>query len=157
MFLFPENIQAVWGIEPKNWTGAASTGDYASMKLYARCAIVIQTGAWAAGSSAITLEQATAVAGTGTKALGFSWQWNDEAATGTFVKTAVTSDTFLIDTANKTYIIDIQASTLDVANSFDCITVKGATPGANADFYGAMYYMYEPRFAMDTMKSAIAD
>lgn len=157
MFLFPENIQPVWGIEPKNWTGAASTGDYASMKNYYRCAIVIQTGAWAGGTVAITLEQATAVAGTGTKALAFSWQWNDVAATGTYVKTAVTSNTFNLATANKSFVIDILADTLDIANGFDCITVKGATPGANADFYCAMYYMYGAKFAQDGMKSAIVD
>jgi hypothetical protein len=155
--LLVENQKIIWAIEPKNWTGAASTGDWVSLKLYAHLTIVIQSGAWAAGTSAITLEQATAVAGTGNKALAFTKQWNDVTTGGTLVETAVTSNTFTIGTANKVWVIEVDADTLDVAGGFDAVTVKGATPGVNADFYGAMYYLSKPRYAQATPPSAIID
>lgn len=155
--LLVENDKVIWATEPKDWTGAASTGDWVSMKNYAHLTIIIQTGAWAGGTSAITLEQATAVAGTGNKALGFSWQWNDVAAGGTLVKTAVASNTFTIGTANKLYIIEVDASSLDKANNFDCVTVKGASPGVNADIYGATYILSRSRYKDATPPSAIID
>ena len=95
-----EIMKPIWGTEPKNWTGAASTGDYLSMKHFTNLTIFIISGAWAGGTVAVTLEQATAVAGTGTKALAFDTMWTDIAATGTYVKTAVTSNTFNIVVMN---------------------------------------------------------
>lgn len=40
-----DSIKPVWAIEPKNWTGAASTGDYVSLKGYTNLTIFIQSGA----------------------------------------------------------------------------------------------------------------
>jgi hypothetical protein len=139
-------IKPVWGTEPKNWTGAASTGDYVSLKGYTNLTIFILSGAWAGGTAAVTVEQATAVAGTGTKALALTEMWMDTAATGTFVKTAVTSNTFNLGTANSVWVIELDARSLDIAGGFDCVTVKVATPGANADFYGALYVLHGARY-----------
>lgn len=155
--LLVENDKVIWAIAPKDWTGAASVGDYVSMKNYPHLTIIIQTGAWAAGTAAITLTQSLTVAAGSEKALGFSWQWNDVAATGTLVKTAVTANTFTIGVANKLYVIEIDASSLDKANNFDVVTVKGATPGANADLYGAIYILSRSRYKDATPPSAIID
>lgn len=155
--LLVENDKVIWGIEPKNWTAAASVGDYVSMKNYPHLTIIIQSGAWAAGTSAITLTQSLTVAAGSEKALGFLWQWNDVAATGTLVKTAVTANTFNIGTANKLWVIEVDASSLDKANNFDVVTVKGATPGANADFYGAIYILSRSRYKDATPPSPLID
>ncbi len=153
-----ESLKPVWACEPKNYTGAANTIQYVSMKLYGRLMIFIQTGAWAGGTAAVTLKQATAVAGTSNKALAFSWMWvNTAAAPDTFTKTAVVSNTFAIDTANLLYVIEVVDSDLDVGNAFDCVGVNVATPGSNADFYGVIYLGGAARYPDANLPSMLAN
>jgi len=147
----------LWANEPKSYSGAASTDKYVSLKNYKRLTAIIQTGAWAGGTAAVTLKQATAVAGTSAKALSFAKQFNDVTTSGTLVETAVSSDTFTIGTANKVYVIEIDAEQLDVNNGFDCVAVDIASPGANADFYGVTYILSGARYAQSTPPSALAD
>lgn len=126
---------------------------YVSMKGYQRCQIIISIadGTTVTGST-ITLKQATAVAGTGEKALAFTRMLanTDYAASKTMVETAVTSNTFTTQTTNSKdslYIIDVDASDLDMANGFDCIRVDGTGHAATAsrgcvvlyNLYGARY------------------
>lgn len=126
---------------------------YVSMKGYQRCQIIISIadGTTVTGST-ITLKQATAVAGTGEKALAFTRMLanTDYAASKTMVETAVTSNTFTTQTTNSKdslYIIDVDASDLDVANGFDCLRVDGTGHAATAsrgvvvlyNLYGARY------------------
>ena len=126
---------------------------YVSMKNYARCRITISIadGTTVTGST-ITLKQATAVAGTDEKALAFTRMLanTDYAASKTMVETAVTANTFTTQTVNSKdslYIIDVDASDLDIANGFDCIRVDGTGHAATAsrgvvvlyDLYGAKY------------------
>src|SRR5581483_7748726 len=73
--MFVETIKCVFGSEPKNYTGATGNSDWVSLKGYHRAAAVIQTGAWAGGTAAVTLNQATDVSGSGSKALSFSYRW----------------------------------------------------------------------------------
>lgn len=152
-----QSEKILWANEPKNYTGAAATKKYISMKDYSHLTIVIQTGAWAAGTAAVTLKQATAVAGTSSKALGLPKVWHDVATSGTLVETTVTSDTFDLDTANKVYVIEVDAASLDVANGFDCIALDVASPGANADLYGAIYILSGSRYKGATPPSALVD
>ena len=111
---------------------------YVSLKHYARCQIVITIadGTTVTGST-ITLKQATAVAGTAEKALAFTRMLanTDYAAAKTMVETAVTSNTFTSQTTNSkdsVYIIDVDASSLDIAGGFDCIRVDGTGHAATA-------------------------
>ena len=126
---------------------------YVSMKGYARCQIIISIadGTTVTGST-ITLKQATAVAGTSEKALAFTRMLanTDYVASKTMTETAVTSNTFTTQTTNSKdslYIIDVDASDLDVANGFDCLRVDGTGHAATAsrgvvvlyNLYGARY------------------
>ena len=126
---------------------------YVSMKNYQRCQIIISIadGTTVTGST-ITLKQATSVAGTSEKALAFTRMLanTDYAASKTMVETAVTSNTFTTQTTNSKdslYIIDVDASDLDVANGFDCLRVDGTGHAATAsrgvvvlyNLYGARY------------------
>lgn len=103
--------------------------DYVSLKNFDRCTIVISVdNATTVTGAAITLKQATAVAGTSEKALAFDTVYaNIDAAAGdTLTETAVTSDTFTTDTTdnkNLMYVIEVKAEDLDVANGFDCLRV----------------------------------
>lgn len=118
-------------------TGAGGDAAYVSLKNFRRVTIVIDilNGTTVTGT-VVTLKQATAVAGTGEKALAFSRMLanTDVAAAQTMVETAVTSDTFTTNTTNAKrlrYIIDVEASQLDVANGFDCLRVD-ADSGVNS-------------------------
>lgn len=152
-----ENAKLIWAAAPKNYTGAAMADKYVSLKNYAHLTIVISTGAWAAGTAAVTLTQATAIAGTGAKALAIPNHWHDETLDGTLVKVATVSNTFNLTTANKMYVIEVEANSLDLANDFDNVTLAVASPGANADFYQVDYILSEPRYAADTPPSAVLD
>ena len=105
----------------------------------------------------MTLKQATAVAGTGEKALAFTRMLanTDYAASKTMVETAVSSNTFTTQTTNSkdsVYIIDVDADSLDVANGFDCLRVDCTGHAATAsrgcvvlyNLYGARYSGISP-------------
>lgn len=156
-FFPPETGVPAIAALPANYTGAALTEDYVCMKTFDELSIIIVSGAWAAGNGAVTLKQATAVAGTSTKALGFSWMWTDIAAAGVFVKTAVVANTFNIGTANSMWIINVTASMLDVDNGFDCVALDVASPGANNDYYAAIYLPSKVRYQDSRPASPLVD
>ena len=136
---------------PIDTTGAARTGDYYSLKDAQGIVFIIAQGAWAGGTPAVTLKQATAVAGTGAKALGFTEKYSKVALTGTVnVLTAVTSDTFnLAATANRIEMIEVSAADLDRDNGFDCVGLDVASPGANADLICIATIIYGLRYSGD--------
>ncbi|MEW5952639.1 MAG: hypothetical protein AB1815_02615 [Bacillota bacterium] len=154
--LMVEQQNILWAIEPKNYTGAASADKYVSLKNYGRMTIAIQTGAWAGGAAAVTLKQATTVAGAGAKALEFTNYWHDKAVSGTLAETACVN-TFNLDAANKLFVIEVDARDLDINGGFDCVSVSAASPGANNDFYGAVYILSAPRYAGKPMPAALTD
>ena len=149
-----ESVMIVEGFAPIDTVSAAQTGNMISLKNAAHVTIIINTGSWAGGTSAVTLEQATDVtdSASSSKALGFSWMWtNDGAATASsLTKTAVTANTFTADTAAQMYVIEVDADTLDVDNGYDCLQVLTATPGANADLISATYILSGTRYGGDT-------
>ena len=158
---FIESNKVVIGAVPIDTTGAAVTGDYVSLKGYSHLTIVIVKGAWAGGTPAVTLLQATDVSATGAKALSFSKQYAGTALTNdTLTSNAVSSDTFnLTATANEYHVIEVDASSLDVDNGFDCVRVGIASPGANADLICVVYILSGARYpqAVSATPSAIAD
>lgn len=140
---------------------STSSSQYISLKDYNRCSIVINflNGSTVTGS-AIGLTQATAVAGTGAKTLAFTTvDANVDCAAGdALTATAVASNTFTTNTTNSKallYVIEVKASDLDVANSFDCLKVTLATA---ANTTGQVtYILRDPRFADAAPPSAIVD
>jgi len=144
MFRPIDNFKFVTGCAPAALTSTAGDGDYISMREYARLTVIISVlnGSTVTGG-AVTLKQASDVAGTGEKALGFSTMWanTDAGASDTLVSTAVTSDTFTTSTTNSKilmYVIEVSARELDIANGFDCVRVDVASM-ANA--VGTVIYM----------------
>lgn len=126
---------------------------YVSLKGYRRLQIIIVIGdGTTVTGTAVTLKQATAVAGTNEKALGFTRMLanTDYAASKTMTETAVASNTFTTQTTNSkdsVYVIDVDADSLDVANGFDCVRVDCTGHAATAsrgcvvlyNLYGARY------------------
>ena len=120
-----EQIKFVLGLPsavPNN-----ATPDYVSLKNFERVAIVIavKNGATVTGS-AITLLQATSVAGAGEKPLAFAKAYRniDADAADALSEFAVASNAFTTantDSKNLMYVIEVKAEDLDVNNGFDCI------------------------------------
>lgn len=127
---------------------------YVSMKNHRRLQIIISIadGTTVTGST-ITLKQATAVAGTGEKALAFTRMLanTDYAASKVMTETAVTSNTFTTQTTNSkdsVYVIDVDVDSLDVANGFDCVRVDGTGHAATASRgCVVLYNLYGARFS----------
>lgn len=146
--LLVENAAIEVGAVPKDTTGAAVTGDYVSLKDFRHLTVIIQQGAWAGGTPAVTLLQATAVAGTGEKSAPIAKYWQKVGLTGgSFAApTDVVSDTFnLPAVANTITVLEIDADQLDVDNDFDCVRVGIASPGVNADLICVTYLLSEAR------------
>ncbi len=120
---------------PKDYSGTAATTEWVNMGKAIRARIIIQTGAWAAGTAAVTLNEATSNTGTSSDALEFDWMHTNDGATGSPVKTktAVASDTFNLDTAGSIYEIEIHRD--EMSEDHNYLNIAVASPGGNSDFY----------------------
>ena len=154
-----DSAKVVTGLAPI--LPSSSTPDYVSLKDFGHVtAIVIADNATTVTGSAITLHQATAVAGTAEKALAFSWVYAniDTGAADALTATAVVSDTFTTDATNAKnllYVIEVDASQLDVSGGFDCFRV--GTANATATIVSVIYILSNPRYAGATTPVAITD
>ncbi len=157
---FVDQFKIVWATEPKNWTGAASTSDIVSFKNYGHFTILIQTGAWAGGTAAVTILQGTSV-GTAATALSFTKMYTNATDTTSdlLVETAVVSNTFTLGTANAIYVIEVDEDDLTVASDMDCLKLAIASPSTNADIYGAIIIGSKARYGggVSKLPSAIID
>lgn len=154
-----DKCRIVMGAPPALLASTAGAGDYVSMKGYKKLTIVIAIlNATTVTGGVVTLSQATAVAGTSAKALSFSAVLRniDCAAADALASAAVTSDTFTTSTVNSKqllYVIDIDATQLDQANGFDCVTCTVASSVASAGCI--LYFLHPMRYSTQT--SAITD
>lgn len=141
----------------------SSTPDYVSLKNYGRVtAIILVDNATTVTGSAITLKQATAVAGTGEKALAFDLVYQNEdtgsAGGDILVETAVASNTFTTDDTNAKnllYVIEINAEDLDTNNGFDAFRV--GTGNATAAIVSVLYILHDARYKDTLADSVITD
>lgn len=161
-----DQLNIISAIKPLDLNGAAEAGDWVSLKGYSRMAIVFFASVGSNGTDiTLTIEQATAVAGTGAKALDVTEYFHksgaDLAAVADWTKVTQAAGNTITrtnnDVADQMYVIDIQAEDLDIANDFDCVRVSANDPGA-AKVGCAFYILYPPRNVGDgVLPSAIAD
>lgn len=164
-----ERIQIVEAFTPVDLSTGANDGDWVSLKGYKRVLCVLHASVGtAAQDPTITLEQAVDVAGTSSKALatvtvGWSkigttnltavgtWTATTQAAAATFTKTSAASAKILA--------VEVTADQLDADNAFDCIRMRVADVGANAQLGVGYYILADPRYpdAPENMLSAIVD
>jgi hypothetical protein len=146
-------------VPPANYTGAASTDVYVSTRNGPHVTFIIQTGAWAGGTAAVTLLQATTVGAGSAKALAFDTMYTNatDTTTSLLVSTAVVSNTFNLSVANATYVVEVDASSLDAANNFDCVTLHVATPGSNNDYYGVVAVLAPDRYIGTNPPNVLVD
>jgi len=130
---------------------STSSPKWVSLKGYNHLTVIVSfSNATTVTGSAISLAQATAVAGTATKSLAFTTMFAnlDDASSVALTQTAVTSNTFTTLTTNsKTgfYVIEVDADTLDLANGFHCI--QAVTGNATAATLEVTYILSGARFA----------
>jgi len=144
---------------------STSTPAYVSMKGFRKCAVLlsIKPASGANSAMAITMHQATAIAGTNVKALAFTKMYSnvDTGAADAMAAVAVTSNTFTTSsgTANKLYhyLIDIDVEQLDRANGFDCLRVGVADPTNATLAFCATYFLYGARYASSPPPTAVVD
>lgn len=165
MRLCEENQIAI-GVVPINLAAGANNGDWVSLKLYKHLTIIVIKGAGASGEDpTLTLLQATAVAGTNSKALNFTdiyvKQGADLTTIGQFTKTTqAAANTYTSATSGEEqaiWAVEIDADQLDVDNGFDCVQAAIADVGNTSQIGTILYILSEPRYAAEAMPSAIAD
>lgn len=155
--LLSEQVKFVEGL--LGVTPSSSTPDYVSLKNFERVAVIILVkNATTVTGSAITLKQATAVAGTNEKPLAFSKAYRnvDTAAGDALSEFAISSDTFTtqaVNSKNAMYVIEVKAEDLDVNAGFDCI--RAGTGDGTATTITVLYALFGAKFA--TTVPAITD
>lgn len=155
----PENCKIVEAMAPAA-DAAGRTGDYISLKNAGRAFVVVQITQGAADTIALTIEQATAVAGTGHKPITNVvpiWSNLDTATSDTLVKrTSAVDYTTDAGVKNKMVIFQVDPADLDVAGGFDCLTViTGASNALNIT--SAFYVLTDIRHQAATPPAAITD
>lgn len=146
-----DKAKVVVGCPPAALATTAGDGDYVSMKGYDKLSIIIAVdNATTVTGGVVTLLQATDVAATGAKALGFTTMYanTDVATSDALVETAVTSNTFTTlttDNRNLLYVIEVAASDLDVDNGFDCVRIDVASMASAVGC--VLYILHGQRYA----------
>ena len=153
----PEGYKIVDAIKPQ--AGAAITGDYISLKNANMAYVLVHVNQAAANTMAITVEQASAVAGTSSKAITVVvpiWANEDCATSDTLVRqTDGVGFTTSAAQKIKQVVFQIDPATLDIANGFDCITVK--TGASNAGNITSAIYLVDSKYGQATPPTAITD
>ncbi len=125
-------------------------GDYIHMAMYNQCTFVILNGVTAA-TSTVNIYQATSAAGGSAKVVqGLSYRYTataTSAASDTWVKTAMTSTGLFTHPATNytSHIIEVHASQLDLANSFEWVTVNMGATGTGSTLCAVLAILTEPR------------
>lgn len=160
-----EQVQIVSAIVPIDLQAGANAGDWVSLKLYSRVAVIVFKAAGTAGDDPVlTMEQAQDVSGTGVKALNFTDIWAKVGAqTGIGVFTRVTqaaANTYtdaVSAEAQALWYIDFSADELDVSNGFDCVRLSIPDTGTTAQLGCALYLLYGARYPQAIPSSAIVN
>lgn len=164
--LLVEEAQIVMAIVPVDSQSGANNGDWVSMKGYDRCSIVLIKAAGTAGDDPVfTVRQATAVDGTGAKALNFTRidaKVGAQTGIGTFTTVTQAAANTYTDTvsaeAQAIMVVEFKAEDLDVNNGFDCIQLQIPDTGsAGAQLLTAIYVLRGARYGTTPLQSAIID
>lgn len=153
-----QETQIVQVLQPAT-DAAGRTGAFLSMKNAAKAAIIVHIQQGNAATVAVSLLQATNVAGAGSKALvATQLATNLDESVSDLLTAQAAASSFTTDAAlkNKIIVFEVDAAALDSANGFHTITVStGASNVANVT--AALFLGYAERYAGATLSSAIVD
>ena len=166
MFSPIENPRVVSAIIP-SVNNSSQIGAYISLKNVNKAYIVVSAVLEATTAITIYPYQATAVAGTGAKVFStdgnhnLNW-WLCSAATSedTLTKqTAAATNTFQFSSSTgkgKLMVIEVPTGMLDLANGFDCLSVRTAV-GTTGDLISVQYYLNMRYAEGDAVSSVFGD
>lgn len=143
-----EKTHPVLAIAPAA-NGSALAGDYINMKKANHVTVAVMVAQGHATPPALTLYQATAVAGTGAKVLAKDVAIKLVAdASSSDVMVDQTEDvdfTPSADLANKIVLFEVPAEALDMDNDFTCLQVRAGASNA-ANIVSAVYWCSDERY-----------
>jgi len=157
---FVESFKIVQGIQPRTTNGGFSS-DWVSLKNINKAIIVVNLTQAAGHATAFTLAQATAVAGTGTKAVTNNvpiWANEDCATSDTLVRqTDAKAYTITNDIKNKMIVFEVDpAIAMDTANDFDCLGLTVADSSQATNIASVEFFLYA-KYQQVIKPSAITD
>lgn len=159
-----QNQKVIQALYPQDINAIQTNMVCVSLKNYGHATFVLQSGVINSSMAGLTctVQQCTAVDGTGEKTLGsVSNYWVNGINGDIYTNTATTLHGFALTASDdlKTYIVEIEASELDVANSFDCVRVITDTASAHSQLYSAFWILSEPRYTGDgaSQSTALSD
>jgi hypothetical protein len=130
----PENVNLYTFLAPAA-DGAGRTSAYHSLKGAVKAWIVFHVTQGNAATILLSPLQATAVAGTSSKAISACRIWTKLTAAATYFTKQTEAATYTTDAGvdNKVVVLELDcAKVLDIANGFDCIAMStGASNAAN--------------------------
>lgn len=157
-FTLPEAAKIVSALKPAT-DAAGRTGAYVSLKGAHKAYVIVHIEQANAATVQVSVNQATAVAGTSAKAITTARIWSNlDAATSDELVRRTDAANYTTDAALKTkvVVIEIDPASLDQANGFDCIAVvTGASNVANLT--QAVYVLTPLRYPAATPPSAVVD
>lgn len=155
-------------IYPLDTTGSGQTSDVVNMAKWDHLTIVVQQGAWAGGTSALTVEACDDNTPTTHPAMDFNYRIATmDGSAGSDVWGALTWSTStgitLPNTANRATIIEIDAAEVYAnrvagvaANAgYHRVRISTGTPGANADLICAFAILSQGRYLQNLLATAI--
>ena len=157
--MIPEKLKTVQGSSPATTNGGI-TCDYISMKNVQRAWIIVSLTQAAGHATGIDPVQASAVDGTGAKALTDSvpiWANEDTAAADTMVRqTDAVTYNVSADVKNKVVVFQVDPAYFDHANGFDVlgVTVDDSSQATN---FASVTYVCQMRYAGDNAPAVITD
>ncbi len=160
------NCQIVSGFVPSDLSTGTKTGDWLSLKLYGHLAIVVHKSIATTGQDAtVTIQQATSVGGGGAKPLTFTELWVKQAVAlntvGEFTRvTQAAANTYTSATSGESqclWVIEFDASQLDVNNNYDCVRASVNNNGQWPHWTSVLYILPQPRYLNESPLSAIVD
>src|SRR5574343_276599 len=127
-----ENVKFIEVEVPKAHNSTACTAEWICLKNCERVSWVIQTGAWAGGTAAVTLKQAKTDGGS-SAAVSFTKYYT--VAGETVTENTASSNTFNLSAASTMYVLSCKAADLNVSGDYDWVKIAIASPGNNTDLY----------------------
>lgn len=154
-----EKFKVVEALTPAT-DAAGRTGDYVSLKNAMKAIVLCQVAQGDANTVDFSINQAEAVAGTNSKALGDHariWVQQDCANNDTLALQTSLGDNFTTNAGvkHKMVVFEVDPATLDTANGFDCITV--ITGASNVGNLTSAVYLLESTYPGATPPAAITD
>lgn len=155
-FTLPENLIVQQLLAPAA-DAAGRTSSYMSLKSFHKAWIVFSITQGNAATILLSPLQASAVAGTGSKAGPTVPIWSnlDTTVAGITARTAAATYTTDAGVKNKVVIFQIDPASMDQANGFDCIAVS--TGASNAANITEALLIGLPRYAGPSQPSTLID